>query len=205
MNQKDWQRAYNDTPEDFHLQLIGTLDVLEERKMKKGFKFSAVLIAAVIMALLASGAYVASKLGIFHMLTHSASPIVPLEGAEEMVVAGLGYTENELVSVTVEEAMFDGQMVLVQFRLRPKNIEQYALFAAFMQDTPEDVYITENEQVGDDEWEFRVVGRRDGKQIINYSMDATTLDDSFTMTGADVEEREMGALYTGWREKSTKQ
>ena len=195
MNQRDWQNAYGNAPEDFHLRLVETLDGLEEKKMKKRYKFSTVLIAAVIMALLlAGGAVAASQLGVFHLLTHSAAPIVPLEGAEKMVVTELGSTENDLVSVTVEEAVFDGQVALAQLRLQSKDPDHYVLFDAFMQDAPEDVYITENEQVGENEYEFRVIGRRDGKQCISYSILGMSADESFMMDTADVKEQEDGSL-----------
>ena len=105
MNQRDWQNAYGNAPEDFHLRLVETLDGLEEKNMKQRYKLSTTLIAAVITVLLATGAALAAnQLGIFEFFTNRADPILPLEGAEGMVLTGLGSVENELVTVTLEEA-----------------------------------------------------------------------------------------------------
>lgn len=117
----------------------------EERSMKKRYKLSTVLVAAIlIIAILTGVAFAASMLGIFDFLKNYAEPIIPLEGAEGIVATNLGSSENELATLTVEEAVFDGQGVLVKGRLTPKNTEKYATFNAFMQDAPDDIYITES-------------------------------------------------------------
>ena len=142
MNREDWKRIYGDVPEDFRLRLRSTLNGLEEREMKRR-KASVVLIAAtLILALMAGVGIAASQLKVFRMLD-TAEPIVPLEGAEAMVATGLGSSENEYAVLTVEEAVFDGQGLLVQCRLSPRDAERYAMLNSFMQDTPEDTYITE--------------------------------------------------------------
>ena len=108
MKREDWRRAIGGAPEDFHRQLLAALDGLEERKVKNRHKYSALLIAAVLMTLLAGGALAAAKLGVLGYFARFAEPIVPLEGAEELVDTGLGTVENELVKMTVEELAFDG-------------------------------------------------------------------------------------------------
>ncbi|MBQ8506989.1 MAG: hypothetical protein IJ466_06135 [Clostridia bacterium] len=168
MNRQDWQSAFGNVPEDFHDRLRGTLNGLEERKMKKRYKFTTVLAAAVILVALFAGAAVAmNELGVFHLLTDTVDPILPLEGAEEMVKKNLGTAENEYAVLTVEEAVFDGQGVLVQCRLTPKDTERYAMFDAFMQDAPDDTYIRQSVPVevpqGTQECETEA-----GKQIIVY-------------------------------------
>lgn len=244
MNRRDFQRAFGDAPEDFHLRLRQTLDGLEEKEMKKRYKFSTVLIAAVLMIAILTGAGIAAgQLGIFDFLKN-ADPIVPLPGAEELVATNLGTVENDLAVLTVEEAVFDGQGVLVKCRMTPKDTETYALFDAFMQDAPEDTYIRERvpvEIVGGthelesesgmqtvinengeqklllngeeveipasreaaqeaglivyradgklwhaDFEEFRVQGRRDGKQLLGYWISMDTSDDRLTQNTADV-------------------
>ena len=55
MNQKDFQNIFGDAPEDFRLRLRETLDGLEEKNMKKRYKVSTVLIAAVILILALAG------------------------------------------------------------------------------------------------------------------------------------------------------
>ena len=244
MNRRDFQRAFGDVPEDFHLRLQATLDGLEEKNMKKKYKFSTALIAAVLMIAILTGAGIAAgQLGIFDFLK-TADPIVPLPGAEELVATNLGTVENDLAVLTVEEAVFDGQGVLVKCRMTPKDTETYALFDAFMQDAPEDTYIRERvpvEIVGGthelesesgmqtvinengeqklllngeeveipasreaaqeaglivyradgklwhaDFEEFRVQGRRDGKQLLGYWISMDTSDDRLTQNTADV-------------------
>ena len=143
MNQKDFQNIFGDAPEDFRLRLRETLDGLEEKNMKKRYKVSTVLIAAVILILALAGAGIAaSQLGVFRLLD-TAEPIVPLEGAQELVATNLGTSENEHAIITVEQAVFDGQGVMVQCRLSPRDAQIYAMLNTFMQDTPEDTYITE--------------------------------------------------------------
>jgi len=130
MNRHDFQRAFGDVPEDFRLRLRQTLDGLEEKEMKKRYKFSTILIAAVLMIAVLTGAGIAAgQLGIFDFLK-TADPIVPLTGAEELVATNLGTVENDLAVLTVEEAVFDGQGVLVQMRLTPKD-ENYVMYNAF--------------------------------------------------------------------------
>ena len=139
MKRTDWQNAFGEVPEDFHLRLRSTLDGLEERDMKKRKNYTAILLAAaLIVALLAGAGIAASQLGVFHMLD-SADPIVPLEGAQELVGTNLGSVENEMVKLTVEEAVFDGQGALVQLRIAPKD-DQYVLFDSMLQDAPEELF-----------------------------------------------------------------
>ena len=52
MKQNDWQKLFGEADEDFHLRLLETLNGLEDKKMKKGYKYTTVLIAAVLMVAL---------------------------------------------------------------------------------------------------------------------------------------------------------
>ena len=70
-------------------------------------------------------------------------PIEPLDGAETLVSTDLGSAENELVTLRVEEAVYDGQGVMVLARLAPKDPEQYALHNSFFLDMPEEEYLVE--------------------------------------------------------------
>ena len=160
MKRTDWQNAFGEVPEDFHLRLRSTLDGLEERDMKKRKNYTAILLAAaLIVALLAGAGIAASQLGVFHMLD-SADPIVPLEGAQELVGTNLGSVENEMVKLTVEEAVFDGQGALVQLRIAPKD-DQYVLFDSMLQDAPEELFETERVplELAAGEQEFEMDGR----------------------------------------------
>lgn len=147
MTRQEWQRAFGDMPEDFRDRLGDTLCDLEERDMKKRYKFTTVLVAAIVAALLiAAAAFAAERLGLFRSL-ESAEPIHPLKGAEELVATNLGTVKDEYVKLTVEEAVYDGQGVLVQLHVAPVEPERYAVLNDLVQDTPEDVYEHETQLV----------------------------------------------------------
>jgi len=147
MTKREWQQAFGDAPEDFLDRLGDTLRDLEERDMKKRYKFTTMLAAAIVAALLIAGAaFAAERLGLFRALK-SAEPIRPLEGAEELVATNLGTVEDEYVKLTVEEAVYDGQGALVQLRIAPANPELYAVLNDLVQDTPEAVYEHETQLV----------------------------------------------------------
>ena len=196
MNRKDWQNAYGVAPEAFHLRLVETLDGLEEEKdMKKRYKFSMVLIAAVIMALLAGGAVAANQLGgVFRMLTGRADPIIPLDGAEEMVVTNLGSAENDLATLNVEEAVFDGQNALLQVRLTPKDSEHHVMFNYMLQNSPRDVYDVEEIPNEDGSVSIGKITRKDGKQIIGYEIHERSMDERIYLNISDAEEQEDGSI-----------
>ena len=225
----------------------------EEESMKKRYKFSTVLVAAcLLVAILAGTAFAASMLGIFDVFKGPANPIIPLEGAEGMVATNLGISENEIATLTVEEAVFDGQGVLVQCRLTPKDTEKYAMLNAFMQAIPDDIYIAEsfpaefgegsneihsedgvisisntpgNQQLlingepveiptdREDALEkglpvylnngtlcytelndFRILGRKDGRETIGYWIDVTVGDDLIFPDISDAQEQEDGSI-----------
>ena len=225
----------------------------EEESMRKRYKFSTVLVAAcLLVAILAGTAFAASILGIFDYFKGSANPIIPLDGAEGIVATNLGISENEFATLTVEEAVFDGQGVLVKCRLTPKDTEKYAMLNAFMQETPEDIYITESApaEFGEGSSEihsedgvisisntsgspqllingkeveiptdrevalekglpvylnngalcytelndFRVLGRRDGRETIGYWIDVTVGDDLIFPNISDAQEQEDGSI-----------
>ena len=195
MNRKYWQNAFGNAPEDFHLRLVETLDGLEEEKMKKRYRFSTVLIAAIIMVLLAGGAVAVNQLGgVFRLLTYRAEPIVPLEGAEEMVVTDLGFTENDLATLKVEEAVFDGQNVMLQLRLTPKDSEHHVMFDYMMQNAPRDLYEIEEIPHEDGSMSIGEITRKDGKQIIDYEIMAKSMDERIYINTADAEEQEDGGI-----------
>lgn len=191
MNRQDWQSAFGKAPEDFHDRLRGTLNGLEDRKMKKKYRFTTVLVAAAIMlALFAGAAFAARELGIFDFL-NTADPIVPLEGAEAMVATQLGSTENELVRLDIEEAVYDGQGVLIQLRYTPKNPEEYALLHGSM-DWISSEYIYEHEEYEDGTGMYALVGRKDGRRILHVA-------ESISITAEDGDTIEIDT-WDGWEE-----
>lgn len=143
MKREDWQGIYGEAPESFRRQLRSTLNGLEESEMKRKHKSSLMLVAAaLVVALLAGAGIAASELGVFRPLTDSAAPILPLEGAEELVGTNLGSVENDLATMTVEQAVFDGQGALVQLRIAPKDASKYVMFNAILQDARTDLFET---------------------------------------------------------------
>ena len=195
MKQRNWQDAYGDAPTEFHLRLVEALDGLEEREMKKRYKFSTVLIAAVIMALLAGGAVAVNQLGgVFRLLTYRAEPIVPLEGAEEMIVTDLGFAENDLATLKVEEAVFDGQNIMLQLRLTPKDGEHQVMFDTMLQNWPRDLYDIEEIQNADGSTSIGEITRKDGKQIIDYWIYAKSENAQVDVNTMDAEEQEDGGV-----------
>ena len=113
----------------------------EKGKMRK--KRRIVLALALALALLSVTAFAASKLDLFRFMEKVRDPIEPLDGAETLVSTDLGSAENELVTLRVEEAVYDGQGVMVLARLAPKDPEQYALHNSFFLDMPEEEYLVE--------------------------------------------------------------
>ena len=113
----------------------------EKGKMRK--KRRIVLALALALALLSVTAFAASKLDLFRFMAKVRDPIEPLDGAEALVSTDLGSAENELVTLRVEEAVYEGQGVMVLARLAPKDPEQYALHNSFFLDAPEEEYLVE--------------------------------------------------------------
>ena len=176
MKRTDWQNAFGEVDEDFHLRLRSTLNELEETDMKNRKNLAVIILAAaLIVALLAGAGIAASQLGVFHML-ENADPIVPLEGAQELVGTKLGAVENDLVKLTVEEAVFDGQGALVQLRIAPKDADKYVMFDSMLQDAPEELFKTERVSVelaaGEQEFEMdgrniRIVNGKDVRLLVD--------------------------------------
>ncbi len=105
--------------------------------MKRNIRRTVCLAIAAILLLTGAG-IAATRLGIFDFF---AAGITPLPGAEDLVETNLGNVENELATLTVEEALFDGRGALVKLRLAPKN-ENQVLFNAFMQGASEEYLFT---------------------------------------------------------------
>lgn len=157
MKKSDWQHAFGSPDEAFHRAFTETLGRLEGKSAGKRFRLSALPAAAILLTLATSG------FGIFDL-----APVSPLKGAETLVETNLGTTANELVRLTVEEAVRDDYEAVVLLRLTPLDPEHYALFNAGLESIPEGVYLLE-ETVGEDgATHQRVVGRADGKAVIDY-------------------------------------
>lgn len=143
ITRKDLRGLYEPAPQSLyngiHEALASLPEGRETRKVKKKVSTGFIL-AATLLALSVAG-FAATRLNLFNSLTRYADPIVPLDGAEELVETGLGNAENEWVTVTVEEAAYDGQGVMVMAKITPKEPEKYALLNDFYMDPDENEYI----------------------------------------------------------------
>lgn len=261
ITRKDLRGLYEPAPQSLydgiHEALAGLPEGRETRKVKKKISTGFIL-AAVLLALSAVG-IAATRLNLFSDMTRYANPIVPLDGAEELVETGLGSAENEWATVTVEEAAYDGQGAMVLARITPKELEKYALFNAGYMEAGEDVYdilqmpaeVDEGTWKWDDdtivnqdgtqayyvdgkevpvpegretaekadcpvyredgklyytfENERRILGRKDGKEMIGFWVDLLLEEDSGTEMGVDnVTEQPDGSVlvwYSFYSEK----
>lgn len=227
----DLQNLYEPVPEKLRDEIEATLSALDRREerivMKK--KMPLALAAAIIILVLGMAALAVGKLDIFRFNEGVANPVIPLDGAEDMVETELGSVENELVTATVKEAIFDGQGTRLLVEITPKNPDEYVLFNAIFQDAPEELYETRNgparvlngegnisivnsdgqnevyidgekvEVPGDaatalekgipvymedgklyyaEQFEVVVEGRKDGKTMISYWVEANVADDA---------------------------
>lgn len=141
MNRQDWQRAFGEPDEAFQRYLRQTLDNLEDRRVKTRYRFPTVLAAVLLVMLLAGAGFAAGQLGIFDLITGVG--IQPLADAERLVERNLGMSENDRATLSVEEAVFDGQGILVKCRLRLKDGDGYALFDEMMLDASDGEYLIE--------------------------------------------------------------
>ena len=189
MKQSDWQNAFGPAPESFRECVDQTLNRLEDKEMRKRTKFTTALVAAaLITALLASAAIAAGNLGIWRYL-YTGSPIIPLEGADEMVATDVASAQNEYFRISVEEAVYDGFGAILKLNAAPVNPEKYVLLnshtiAADLAN-PEDYILEPNPELGGEGWSS-VVGVKDGRQIICMSSPIVTVDGTDTAETLDL-------------------
>lgn len=158
----DLQNMYEPVPQ--HLMdnidnVLSSLDDREERMIVKK-KMSVSLVLAAVLILASMTALAMSNLNLFRNMTDMADPIQPLKGAEEMIETNLGSVENDYVTLTVEEAVYDGQSVMTLVHITPKDIGKYAMLNTFLQDTPDDLYMIEHRpvEVSTDKQELEING-----------------------------------------------
>lgn len=191
MNQKDWQNTFGPTPDEFRERVNDTLNRLEEREMRRSIKFSTSLVAAVLaVALLAGAAFAAAKLDIWEAL-NMATPIIPLEGADDLVATDIASAENDFFRVTVQEGVYDGFGAIVKLKVEPKDPEKYVIITDFaMSGDLDDEYITEVETYDDGMTAEQIVGRKDDKQIIYLTTPRLIASAEGTDTEVDVSDLE---------------
>ena len=164
--------------------------------MKRKPKYTVILVAAIIAVLLTSTAIALGYSTLMSYLQNST--IQPLEGTEELILTD--FHENTSATQTsspvnfeIEEAIFDGQTVIVQLVVTPVNLEETALLNTLVQDTPESMYIYETHQHPDGSTSLNVLGRKDGKQLISYSfaLDQATSTSDYVFEQETIEAAEL--------------
>ena len=174
-------------PEGYEAHIERKLDSLmkEDMIMKRRYKVSTMLLAAALVTLALAGAALAARELKLFSAPHGA--LVSSDGTEDRVVTGLGSAENELVRVTVEEALYDGKTIAALISIVPQNPEGDAMlgYADSWTDS-NDVYdldILEADGVGT---QYRLLGRKDGKRIITFGSNLLVNGDVVEEMAADV-------------------
>ena len=175
MKDRDWQNVFGHAPQSFLDQVDEAIERIEEGKeMKRRYKLSTVLIAAALIVLMA-GAALAAGMGLIEGINRREMIIVP-DSAQELVESDLGSLETDLFDAVIEAVIWDGRSAFAQIRLQPKNPEEYALLAA--EKVPEDRYSEECEYIFSEEGtdlggaKGELIGRRDGKKVIRFHVQA---------------------------------
>ncbi len=137
----------------------------KEHIVKKKISISIVLAAA--LAIMGVTALAVSQLNLFRQTAEQARPIVPLDGADRLVVTDLGRTENAHTTLTVEEAVYDGQGVIALVRLTPKDAEHNAMYDPYLQDAPDDIYEKESVNRRVDRGSFIADAEGDGEILVS--------------------------------------
>lgn len=141
MGYDDLKDVFGAAPASFRMQVNEMIDHLEDNAMKKRYKFTSLLLAAALAAVMLAGAgFAAERLGLFDLFGRSEYPIVPLPGAEELVETNLGSAENKLAEYSVQEAVYDGKSLLMQLWLAPKDSQKNALYDLEFYDSVETLY-----------------------------------------------------------------
>ena len=124
MNQKELQNILPQTPEHFVDRMEQTLKEIENMN-KKTVRYAVrtpILVAAILLALSCTALAVGAHFGIFDMLNrYAGEPMLPLEGAEEMIQTGFPSFENEYAALEIREAMYVENSVKVLVHVTPKN------------------------------------------------------------------------------------
>ncbi len=215
MKDRDFKKVFGRAPEEFSGYIDEALERIdEEKRMKKRYRITTVLIAAALTVLMA-GAALAAGMGLIEGINRRGSITVP-ESAKEFIESDLGSLSTELFDLAIEEAIADGRSAFVQVRLTPKNPEEYALLAA--EKVPGDRYSEACEYIFSEEGtdlsgaKGELIGRRDGKKVIRFHVQAwaglahlTEWDTKYNEDGSVTLLMEGDAGFEGERAQETAQ
>ena len=93
MKQSDWQHAFGQPDQAFHRAFTETLEQLEEMNMKRRYRISTLLAAAVLLTLAFAGAALATGGLLGHVLLPGFRPLSLLLFLAACQVLGLGFSK----------------------------------------------------------------------------------------------------------------
>ncbi len=130
MYQSNWKNAYGQPTEEFHNELCQTLSKLTEpAHTAKSHKISVLLIAILILALFAGAAIAVNQLGLLRYLYRDQPP---MEDSEEILTNLEAEASSEMLSASVEEALFDGKSLILTVRYRLTDPDRYYFGNSFV-------------------------------------------------------------------------
>lgn len=175
MNNQIYRKAVPEMPLSFVHKMDETLERIEHmEKKKKIIKPRTLLICAILIVTLIGSALAASEYRVFDFLWH----MQPLEGAEKLVKTHVGFTENEYVRVEIEEALYDGQGILLCLRATPRKPDTHPLYSSLAdtENDPDWAYAYETYEDGSSTFTF--LGRTDEKKFVSVSLSVTAADET---------------------------
>lgn len=129
MKGNDWKHIFGKADEEFLNQIDRTLDGLDgELAPRRRMRGQAALIAAALIVLMA-GTALAMGGGLIGKLNGILDFSLPPE-AEQLVESDLGGAQTDLFTLTVEQAVCDGQSALIQLCVVPDAGEGYEILYA---------------------------------------------------------------------------
>lgn len=130
MHHNDWKQAYGRPTEEFHDRLCQTLDGLTEHSRAHGRKKAPMLLVAIlILALLAGVAIAVSQLSLLKNLYFDQPPMENSAAILTNLEAGIS---SDMLSASVEEALFDGKALLLTVRYRLKDMQRFYFGESFV-------------------------------------------------------------------------
>lgn len=124
----DWDNAYPPTPSGYQAAMMNTLNDLEETSMKRKYRATLVLAAALAVLIAMSTAALAAMnhFGILDFFGQG-NPLKPMDSAESLIERDLGSAENGMLRLTIREAMYDGFGLRVVAAVEPVDKAKYAV------------------------------------------------------------------------------
>ena len=175
MNNKDYRAAVPDMPLSFARKMDETLERIENMETKKR-KMSprALIVCAVLLVTLIGSAIAATEYRVFDFLWH----MNPLGGAEKLIETDIGAYENEYVRVSIEEAAYDGQGVMLYIRATPLKPDTHPLYSIITDTANDPDWVYKYTEYEDGSGMSEFLGRADGKEFVSFGVSVTVKDEN---------------------------